>query len=573
MKSLALFVGTVSLAAFAESYTWNPTSLIDTSCLWQAPENWTPSTSLAGPAAEDSITISGADEKAVTLGEDADVGDIFIDNSKTTLDLAGKHLDYGVLKIGCGNVYQGPVHFVISNGVSNSTKAFSFPDSEVSAGSVFELNNTRMTNSANIKVGYSTTASKGIAGNTLKIVNGGKFYNMMPDGPSGKISEGFLIASGNSMIVSGNNSIAYFNLKLRKFSINEGSSVIVEDGGKVELGPGSTYTMFSGPGGSIVVDGQNSSWTQTSSSKFNIDRLCQVQIKNNGKFKTNRLDFSGTNSVLEVLSGGTFEYTNYGVIVGYGGHHFKIDGNGSKMSINLYGSVHWRFASPSNRFDVVNRGFLEVKTNPSNGTQTREFNVGYGAIENILSFDNATGWFNNPRAYIGYNGCSNVLSMANSSTLTLKQPCRFTFGAGDKSYGNKFIVKGSNNKINIISGSDTYGFGTSGLVMSNATEMAFIVTADVTPEKPMLTITCAVGEIDFRGITKSTIDPTEYLEAGNKEEITLLKVRTSFLNPGSLTDVLKAAVSNKGRITCTSDENYTYWKYKSVKPGLTLIIQ
>jgi hypothetical protein len=104
--------------------------------------------------------------------------------------------------------------------------------------------------------------------------------------------------------------------------------------------------------------------------------------------------------------------------------------------------------------------------------------------------------------------------------------------------------------------------------------VAFVLTENMTGDEPMLEFaSTSSGRIDLDGFTAAKIDDTSLREAGEKIEVALLKIPTEKFDGTSLSSILEAAAGDYGKINRVVDETHTYFMYKMVDPGLTLLIR
>ena len=555
--AVSMLVGLSFLASQAEEYVWTPTTAINDLYYWSTPANWIPNAPEEGFASDSVLSIGGAPQ-FMTLDKKYSVTQVKIDNANTTINLGGQHLEFPTSQtnpILIDGQTEGPLNIVISNGTitANASQTF-FPNAKNSSSTIL-LDNVCFTNT-------SSSGTK-IANSSTCIVRDSSFVVSNKDG-----NAHWYLSSNSTLIFEGPKTKAKMHTKAGRFKFEDDSTLIVSN--KADASVINGYVEFPGERATMIID--NAKWTHEVTG-FNINSDCKMIVKNNGTFTFPRLNLhylnpgshNCTNTLFEVSTGGLMEFKNYPFtsngINGYGGNKFTVDGEGSILKFNISrDSKTISFNSSNNVIRATNKGTLSFEGTDAGRTLT------LSSMNNIIEVDNSTMTSQYSIIGIGVNGTNNVFSLANASTLTLLNDSSLVIGKGNYSKNNCLRITGEGNQVSLSTTSD--------FCTSNSSAIAFIMTGNMTNEKPMLEFkSTSTGMIILDGITSASFDDTLLRESGEYSTVTLLKIPTAKFTHNDLTSVLKTAAGNHGKVTYSTDETYTYWTYKCTTPGLTVILK
>ena len=568
MKKVFLFVFSFlnALIICADTYVW--TGDVSGENKWSTPANWDPNAPEEGFNQDDICVIGGETSQAINLDIDANIQQIQVDNANTTLNLGGKRMEFSSevanpIQLGGGN-FVGPLNVVISNGTirtltTTKKEQLFFHDGAKNSFSTLLFDNVVFTNDNVVSFESEST----------NIIRNSKWYLSSVD-INTFLYIGNKKTSGTEVVFEGPQTEALMNTKGGSVCLCENATLVVSNKASVVVSAG--ILDFNKSGCTIIVD--DGSYTQGGSGfQFNVGG--KLIVKNNGSFTCNMLipnkkstgTHDTTNFIIRVENGGSFLMEGYHVpfngIDGYGGYKFIVDGEESQMSFKHNKTERYiTFACSNNLIEVKNQGLFNLPR--YNKATNQIFNL--KSMNNCLKLDNGRMNIGYSYASIGDEGTNNVLSLANASTIDISQKCSFVIGRGDYSTGNELQIFGEGNKINLTDDSN--------FCASNSSVVAFVLTENMTGDEPMLEFaSTSSGRIVLDGFTAAKIDDTSLREAGEKIEVALLKIPTEKFDGASLTSILEAAAGDYGKINRVVDETHTYFMYKMVDPGLTLLIR
>jgi autotransporter-associated beta strand protein/T5SS/PEP-CTERM-associated repeat protein len=409
------------------------------------------------------ITNGGKMEINAKSGSDFYLGNAAVSVSNSVVVTgSGSTLNYNrIIQVGNSGSYNT---FVVSDGgfVNNSNSSFNVGNGS-STGPVISSNNQLVIDGgvwANTNMSADSSVGNYGVGNSLIITNGG-VMNLASATAGNDFLVGFqVMASNNTMRVSGVGSLFQFNQKI--FVGNDGSSnalivaaggVVTNNNGQLVVGDGGSASLFSS-NNMLVIDG--GTWINTNlTADLQIGNYGvgnSLSILNGGVMRlgtatVGSVDFlvgnqvgASNNSVLVSGAGSVFVFTNT-IYVGYSGNSnaMIVDGgavtNGGTFSVGSAGSGNLLYISNSGRVNSVT------------------FNIGEsaGSVNNtVIVTGNGSvltnrGTASNQDFRVGNSGGSSSLQVLDGGQVNAAR--YILIGYNSTSSNNTVLVSGSNSLL------------------------------------------------------------------------------------------------------------------------------